>query len=59
MNDVSLPTIASHKDLGIIISNDLSWGRHHSAVVAEAYQKLGLIKRLFGRTSIVEVRKEV
>jgi len=33
----------SHKDLGIIISEDLSWNKHYSFIIARAYKILGLI----------------
>ena len=58
MDGTSLLTVDSYNDLGVVISNNLSKGRHHSVMVAKAYQQLGLIKRLFNRTSTVEVRKE-
>ena len=35
----------SHKDLGIIISEDLSWNIHYSFIIARAYIILGLIRR--------------
>ena len=33
----------SHKDLGIIISEDLSWNKHYSFIIARAYKILGLM----------------
>ena len=35
----------SHKDLGIIISEDLSWNKHYSFIIVRAYKILGLIRR--------------
>jgi len=35
----------SHKDLGIIISEDLSWNKHYSFITVRAYKILGLICR--------------
>jgi len=35
----------SHKDLGIIVSEDLSWNKHYSFIIARAYRILGLIRR--------------
>ena len=40
MDGMFLPTLDSHKDLGVIISIDLSCVRHYNAVVAKAYNNL-------------------
>ena len=45
----SLPVclVNSCKDLGIIISSDLSWSSYYNNISAKAYQTLGLIRRHF------------
>ena len=45
------------KDLGVIVSSDLTWSKHIEVVVAKANKTLGLIKRLLKDTSDLKVRK--
>ena len=49
MSDACIPCMDSHKDLGIILSEDLSWGKHYKSITAHAYKVLGLILVLFFR----------
>ena len=45
------------KDLGVIVSSDLTWSKHIEVIVAKANKTLGLIKRLLKDTSDLKVRK--
>ena len=45
VNNVSLSSLDHCRDLGIIISTDMSWSRHCNAITAKAYQTLGLLRR--------------
>ena len=47
MSDSVIPCVDSHKDLGVILSVDLSWEKHHKAISSRAYRTLGLIRRTF------------
>ena len=47
MSDTCIPHMDSHKDLGIILSEDLSWGKHYKSITARAYKVLGLTRRIF------------
>ena len=48
MSDACIPCMDSHnKDLGIILSEDLSWGKCYKSITAHAYKVLGLIRRTF------------
>ena len=47
MSDTCIPRMDSHKDLGIILSEDLSWGKRNKSITARAYKVLGLIRRTF------------
>ena len=49
INETPLKEVVSHKHLGVLISNDLSWKSHVLAVAAKANRVLGLLKRTFGR----------
>ena len=44
MNGSEISEVESHKDLGIILANDLSWTKH---ILSKAYRKLGLVRRTF------------
>ena len=43
-------TTHNHKDLGVIISDDLNWNIHHDAILSKAYRTLGLVRRTFCST---------
>ena len=47
MSDQTLETISEEKDLGVLVDNSLSFHNHTDAVVAKAYQTLGIIRRTF------------
>ena len=59
LNSQAIDTSDHHRDLGIIISDDLSWSAHYDHMCAQAYQMLGLIRRTFGSVSIVSARKKL
>ena len=44
LND-PIPLCTSQKDLGVLITNNLSWSPHITAVLTKAYRSLNLIKR--------------
>ena len=45
------------KDLGVIVSSDLTRSKHIKVIVAKAKKTLGLIKRLVKDTSDLKIRK--
>ena len=47
MFDTSISHTDSHKDLGLVLSEDLSWSKHYNFITARAYKVLGLIRRTF------------
>ena len=47
ISDTSIPHCDSHKDLGLILSADLSWDKHYKSITASAYKLLGLICQTF------------
>ena len=37
----------TYKDLGVVVSSNLSWSAHHNLIVTRAYKALGLLRRTF------------
>ena len=37
MSHSIIPHVDSHRDLGIALSEDLSWEKHHDTIIARAY----------------------
>ena len=54
MKEVLLSAIinstALHRDLGILVSNDLTWNEHYSAIISKAYKSLYFIRRATSHT---------
>jgi len=50
INGATIPSLPTHKDLGVLISNDLEWGPHLDNILAKAYKTLGLIRRSFSQS---------
>jgi hypothetical protein len=47
INDAVIPELVQHKDLGIIVSSDLSFSSHHQYIIIKAYKTLGILRRSF------------
>ena len=50
--DSEIKFVQHHKDLGIIVTNNLSWSSHHHHICSKAYFALNLIRRTISTTSI-------
>jgi hypothetical protein len=46
INENILEQVSTFKDLGVLISNNLSWSKHIESIVSKANKTLGLIKRI-------------
>ena len=46
IEDAVLPQMSSHRHLGLVLNESLSWSSHVDAVVLKASQQLGLLFRL-------------
>ena len=47
----------SYRDLGIIMSHDLSWKNHHDFILSKAYRFLGLLRRTFSTVHCNQAKK--
>ena len=56
LSDTAVFATDSQKDLGIIVSNNLSWVNHYNHIIPRAYKILGLIRRLFSPSLSLSVK---
>lgn len=57
ISDFTISSSAHHRDLGVYMSNDLSWSDHHNIIISKAYQSLGMIRRTFTTNSVSTKRQ--
>ena len=57
INGESLLRVNNFNDLGILVSNNLSWDLHIESCVSKASQRLGLVKRTIGYDVSVPTKK--
>jgi len=55
INDCPIKTSHLHKDLGVIISNDLNWDKHHDYILKKAYKTHGFVRRTFSNNTVPSV----
>ena len=48
MNDTVFEVVDSFKDLGVLITGDLTWDLHINSVVSKRSKMLGMVKRSVG-----------
>ena len=53
INDSMINLKSHHKDLGIVVSDDLQWHLHHNHILDKSYKILGMIRRAFGKSNSV------
>ena len=52
LNGTTVNKQTSTKDLGIIVTSDMSWSNHYKSIASKAYKSLGLIRRTFKTNSV-------
>ena len=57
ITDTQVLTNSSHKNLGIIISSDLSWDQHYKNIIPKTYRMLGLLHRSFSKHQTVTAER--
>jgi len=50
-------TRSVHKDLGIVMSDDLSWNQHYKKIIPKAYRMLGLLRHCFSQFQSVFAKR--
>ena len=57
INGSPITTSDHYKDLGVILTTNLSWSKHYHYIVSKAYKSLGMIRRTFKTSSISTKRQ--
>ena len=57
VENTNLEFALSHRDLGIIVSHNLTWSNHFKVICSKAYSALALIRRTFSNHSAVSTKK--
>ena len=55
----SIAQVNVHRDLGLILQENLKWDNHYNHISAKAYRQLGLIKRTFSSINSVFTKKRL
>ena len=54
-----ITTAITHRDLGILVSSDLSWEPHYQSIIAKSYKLLGLLRRTFSNHNSINSKKQL
>ena len=57
INENMLEQVFITKDLGVLITNNLSWSKHIESIVSKANKTLGLIKRICREVKNINTRR--
>ena len=59
INNIPIQALDSHRDLGIVMSGDVTWSSHLKMITARAYRILGLIRRSFSSSLGTAAKKQL
>ena len=54
-----LKQVTSQRDLGVVVTSNLSWSSHYSKLCQKAYNALHLIKRTLPQSASIELKKQL
>lgn len=58
IDNSAIATRDSYKDLGVVLSSDLTWNKHHDLIIGGAYRQLGLLRRTFANVRSTAAKKQ-
>ena len=59
IDKTQIPTPHTHRDLGIVVSSNLSWTNHYNTICSKAYTSLFLIRRSFSPSLPTTIKKRL
>ena len=59
MGDQDIVALDCLRDLGVLISDDLSWSAHYDLLCSRAYKILGLLRRVFNNVFAIAAKKHL
>ena len=59
INNLPIASSNHHKDLGVLITSDLTWSNHIKIISSKAYKKLGLLRRTFCNSNSIQSKKSL
>ena len=59
MGDQYIVALDCLRDLGVLISDDLSWSAHYDLLCSRAYKILGLLRRVFNNVFAIAAKKRL
>ena len=59
LNEKVISSKTQNKDLGLIVSGDLSWRPHYQFITSRAYKMLGLLRRVFSNSMAVSAKRSL
>ena len=59
ISNVPIQALTTHRDLGIVMSADMSWSAQLKQITARAYKTLGLIRRCFSTALCTSAKKNL
>ena len=59
VNNIPITYSNTHRDLGLMISSNLSWKEHYASIISNAYQMLHLLRWTFSHNLHIQAKKSL